>query len=139
MPTLAPLNMAIDGRPALVIRTLQPHAADVQLMTGDRMYGMQRRRTGGLFEAKVPFDGSPEAFAYRFRVRDGAVTREHDEREGGDGADADAQREHLRAEHGTEAGEHHGREGPDHHRPAHGRHGSVEPADAPRTEGADPK
>src|SRR5689334_12052320 len=58
-------RVVIDGRPALVVRTLQPHAADVQLITGDRMYGMQRRRTGGLFEAKVPFDGPPEAFAYR--------------------------------------------------------------------------
>ena len=69
-------RVVIDGRPALVVRTLQPHAADVQLITGDRMYGMQRRRTGGLFEAKVPFDGPAETFAYRFRVRDGAVTRD---------------------------------------------------------------
>jgi 1,4-alpha-glucan branching enzyme len=69
-------RVVIDGRPALVVRTLQPQASEVQLITGDRMYGMQRRRTGGVFEAKVPFDGPPEAFAYRFRVREGALTRD---------------------------------------------------------------
>jgi len=70
-------RVIVDGRPALVIRTMQPAASDVQLITPDRVFGMQRRRAEGVFEATVPLDGrSPEAFAYRFRVREGAVTRE---------------------------------------------------------------
>jgi 1,4-alpha-glucan branching enzyme len=69
-------RVVVDGRPALVVRTLQPAAADVQLITDDRMFGMQRRRADGLFEAKIPFDGRPEDFSYRFRVREGALTRD---------------------------------------------------------------
>jgi 1,4-alpha-glucan branching enzyme len=55
---------------------MQPAASDVQLITDDRMFGMQRRRSDGLFEATVPFDGRLEDFAYRFRVREGPVTRD---------------------------------------------------------------
>jgi 1,4-alpha-glucan branching enzyme len=66
----------VDGKPALLIRTMQPAASDVQLVTDDRVYGMQRRRPDGLFEATLPFDGRPEDFAYRFRVREGGVTRD---------------------------------------------------------------
>ena len=69
-------RVVVDGRPALVVRTLQPAASDVQLITDDRMFGMQRCRADGLFEAKIPFDGRPEDFSYRFRVREGAVTRD---------------------------------------------------------------
>ena len=69
-------RVIVDGKPALVIRTMQPAASEVQLVTDDRMFGMQRRRTGGLFEATVPFDGGAEDFAYRFRVREGAATRD---------------------------------------------------------------
>jgi 1,4-alpha-glucan branching enzyme len=66
----------IDGNPALLIRTLQPAASDVQLVTDDRVFGMQRRRSDGLFEATVPLEGRAEDFAYRFRVREGAITRD---------------------------------------------------------------
>ncbi len=69
-------RVIVDGKPALLIRTMQPAASDVQLVTDDRVYGMQRRRSDGLFEATLPFDGRPEDFAYRFRVREGAVTRD---------------------------------------------------------------
>ena len=69
-------RVAVDGRPALVIRTMQPSASDVQLVTPDRVYGMQRCRPEGLFQATVPLDGSPDSFVYRFRVREGAVTRD---------------------------------------------------------------
>src|SRR5687768_2723496 len=55
---------------------MQPAASDVQLVTDDRVYGMQRRRSDGLFEATLPFDGRAEDFAYRFRVREGTVTRD---------------------------------------------------------------
>ena len=67
----------VDSRPALVIRTLQPAAAEVLLVTADRVYGMQRVRPEGLFEATIPFDGAEAAeFAYRFRVREADVTRD---------------------------------------------------------------
>ena len=57
--------VVVDGRPALVIRTLQPAASDVQLVTADRVFGMQRKRAEGLFEATVPLRGlTPEEFAY---------------------------------------------------------------------------
>jgi 1,4-alpha-glucan branching enzyme len=69
-------RVVVDGKPALLIRTLRPGASDVQLVTGDRMFGMQRRRPDGLFEATVPLEGRAEDFAYRFRVREGAVTRD---------------------------------------------------------------
>ena len=69
-------RVMVNGKPALLIRTMQPAASDVQLVTDDRVYGMQRRRSDGLFEATLPFDGRPEDFAYRFRVREGAVTRD---------------------------------------------------------------
>jgi 1,4-alpha-glucan branching enzyme len=55
---------------------MQPSASDVQLVTPDRVYGMQRSRPEGLFQATVPLDGSPDSFVYRFRVREGAVTRD---------------------------------------------------------------
>ncbi|MGH9257813.1 MAG: 1,4-alpha-glucan branching protein GlgB [Vicinamibacterales bacterium] len=74
---LGPHPVVVDGRPALVIRCMQPDASDVQLVTPDRVFGMQRRRSEGLFEATVPLDGrQPEAFAYGFRVREGHDTRE---------------------------------------------------------------
>jgi 1,4-alpha-glucan branching enzyme len=69
-------RVIVDGKPALLIRTMQPAASDVQLITDDRMFGMQRRRTDGLFEATVPFDGRVEDFAYRFRVREGSATHD---------------------------------------------------------------
>jgi 1,4-alpha-glucan branching enzyme len=69
-------GVVVDGKPGLVVRTLQPAASEVQLITADRMYGMQRRRPEGLFEATVPFHGPPENFVYRFRVREGSVTRD---------------------------------------------------------------
>jgi 1,4-alpha-glucan branching enzyme len=72
---LGPHRVVADGRPALVIRTLQPSASDVQLVTHDRVYGMQRRGDG-LFEAKIPLDGAPEDFQYRFRLSEGSVTRD---------------------------------------------------------------
>src|SRR5687767_10167198 len=71
---LGPHRVTADGRPALLIRTLQPSASEVQLVTRDRVYGMQRR--GHVFEAKVPLDGAPEDFHYWFRLREGSVTRD---------------------------------------------------------------
>ena len=70
-------RVIVDGRPALLIRTMQPAASDVQLVTSDRVFGMQRKRAEGLFETRVPLDGrSEEAFVYWFRVREGSTTRD---------------------------------------------------------------
>jgi 1,4-alpha-glucan branching enzyme len=70
-------RVVVDGRPALVIRTMQPEASDVQVVTSDRVYGMQRCRPQGVYQATVPLPGRvPEAFTYRFRVREGAATRD---------------------------------------------------------------
>jgi 1,4-alpha-glucan branching enzyme len=69
-------RVVVDRKPALLIRTMQPAASEVQLMTDDRVFGMQRRRSDGLFEATVPLEGQAEDFAYRFRVREGAITRD---------------------------------------------------------------
>jgi 1,4-alpha-glucan branching enzyme len=69
-------RVVVDGNPALLIRTMQPAASDVQLVTDDRVFGMQRRRSDGLFEATVPLEGRAEDFAYRFRVREGSITRD---------------------------------------------------------------
>ena len=65
-----------DGRSALVVRTMQPSASDVQLVTPSRVFGMQRRKPDGIFEATVPLDGPPEEFVYWFRVREGSEVRE---------------------------------------------------------------
>ena len=70
-------HVVVDGRAALVFRTLQPAASEVQLVTDDRVYGMQRKRREGLFEAIVRLDArTPEDVAYRFHVREGTLTRD---------------------------------------------------------------
>ena len=63
------------GRSAVVIRTLQPAATAVDLITPAGTIPMQRRRREGLFEAAI--DGLPaHEFAYRFRVHEGTSSRE---------------------------------------------------------------
>ena len=73
---LGPHRVIVDGRPALVVRTMQPSASDVQLVTPARVFGMQRRRPEGVFEATVPLDGPPEEFVYWFRVREASEVRD---------------------------------------------------------------
>ena len=48
----------LDGRPAVVIRTMQPAAARVEVVTPDRVVPMTRRRSDGLFEATIPLAGA---------------------------------------------------------------------------------
>ena len=72
---LGPHAVVVDGRPSLLIRTLQPSASEVQLVTRDRVFGMQRG-AGGLFETKIPFEGAPGDFEYWFRLREGSVSRD---------------------------------------------------------------
>jgi 1,4-alpha-glucan branching enzyme len=60
-----------------VIRTFQPQAESVAVVTPDTVIAMRRRRSAGLFEATVPLGGrAPEAFGYHFRVRAHGVTRD---------------------------------------------------------------
>jgi 1,4-alpha-glucan branching enzyme len=73
---LGPHRVVVDGRSALVVRTMQPSASDVQLVTPARVFGMQRRRPEGIFEAAVPLDGPPEEFVYWFRVREAGEVRD---------------------------------------------------------------
>jgi 1,4-alpha-glucan branching enzyme len=72
---LGPHRVVVDGRAALVVRTMQPGASDVQLVTADRVFGMQRKRAGGIFEATLPIERD-ETMTYRFRVREGQETRD---------------------------------------------------------------
>jgi 1,4-alpha-glucan branching enzyme len=73
---LGPHRVVVDGGSALVVRTMQPSASDVQLVTPARVFGMQRGKPDGIFEATVPLDGPPEEFVYWFRVREGSEVRE---------------------------------------------------------------
>src|SRR5215207_3898560 len=66
----------LNGRPAVVVRTMQPAASQVELVTPGGATSMERRRAAGLFEAIVPLNGAFEDFAYRLRVREGADVRE---------------------------------------------------------------
>jgi len=69
-------TVTVDGRPAVVVRTMQPAATSVELVTADRVTPMPRRHPGGLFEARIPLDGRSSAdLAYTFRVHEGSVTR----------------------------------------------------------------
>src|SRR5688500_5705075 len=67
----------VDGRPAAVIRTMQPFASRVELVTPNGATPMERRRRDGLFEAIVPLDATPSSdFVYRLRLHDGAHVHE---------------------------------------------------------------
>jgi 1,4-alpha-glucan branching enzyme len=67
----------LDGRPALAFRTMQPAAARVELLLGDRALPMARVRPEGLFEGVVPLDGThPADVPYRFRVHEGESVRD---------------------------------------------------------------
>ena len=65
------------GRPAVVVRTMQPTASAVDLVAGGRTVPMERRRREGLFVATVPLDGAaPHDVAYHFRVHEGPHARD---------------------------------------------------------------
>ena len=69
-------DASLDGRPAVVIRSMQPAATQVELVTPDGIRPMERRRANGLFEVVVPRTGDLADFAYRLRVHEGADVRE---------------------------------------------------------------
>jgi 1,4-alpha-glucan branching enzyme len=69
-------EVSVDGRSAVIVRTMQPWASRVELITPDRVTPMPKRHPDGLFEARIPFDGNVDTLAYSFRVHDPAGTRE---------------------------------------------------------------
>jgi 1,4-alpha-glucan branching enzyme len=75
---LGPHSVRMNGSPALVIRTMQPAADAVELITaaGTTTIAMPRRHEHGLFEVTVPFSGSRDEFDYRLRVHEGDTTRD---------------------------------------------------------------
>ena len=67
----------LRGLPAIVVRTMQPAASAVELVTPAGTTAMERRHGSGLFEAVVPsHDVALRDFAYRFRVHEGPDVRE---------------------------------------------------------------
>jgi 1,4-alpha-glucan branching enzyme len=68
--------VTIDRRPAAVVRTMQPGASAVELITDDQVTPMVRRHPDGLFEARLPLEGRNQDFGYRFRVHDDRAARD---------------------------------------------------------------
>jgi 1,4-alpha-glucan branching enzyme len=68
--------VTIDGRPAVIVRTMQPAASRVELVTPGQVTPMPRRHPDGLFEARIPVDGDADDLAYQFRVHDPGGTHE---------------------------------------------------------------
>ncbi len=67
----------LNGKPAVTIRTLQPAATSVELVTPTQVVPMQRVRGEGLFEAAVPLEGrAAHEFGYRLRVHGPGGSRE---------------------------------------------------------------
>ena len=66
----------LAGRPAVIVRTMQPSASHVDLVTPDGVTPMKPHRRAGLFEATVPLSGALGDFAYRLRVHEGSDVRE---------------------------------------------------------------
>ena len=74
---LGPHAATHDGRPAVVVRTMQPSASSVELVIGDRVMPMERRHPDGLFELFIDADGrSVRDLFYRLRVHEGGISRE---------------------------------------------------------------
>jgi 1,4-alpha-glucan branching enzyme len=69
-------EVRVDHRAAVILRTMQPAATAVELVTPTMVTPMPRRHPAGLFEARVPLVGNVFDFAYRFRVHEGSAVRE---------------------------------------------------------------
>jgi 1,4-alpha-glucan branching enzyme len=69
-------EVTVDRRPAVVVRTMQPAASAVELITANAVTPMPRRDPAGLFEARAPLTGGVADFAYRFRVHEGGAVRD---------------------------------------------------------------
>jgi 1,4-alpha-glucan branching enzyme len=69
-------EVSVDHRPAVIVRTMQPAASAVELITPGLVTPMPRRHPSGLFEARVPLSGNVSEFEYRFRVHEGTSVHE---------------------------------------------------------------
>src|SRR5262245_46868324 len=67
--------VTIDGRAAVIIRTLQPAATAVELITAGRVTPMPKRLSSGLFEVRLPLEEgmTAEQLGYRIRVHEGSA------------------------------------------------------------------
>jgi len=65
-----------DQGSTVVIRTMQPRASAVEVVVGDTVTPMARRRGEGLFEAVVAWAGAASDMGYRLRVHEAAGARE---------------------------------------------------------------
>ena len=57
---------AVDGKPAIVIRTFQPQALAVSVLRGDQLYPMHLVHHDGFFEAIIP--NQSDFFPYRLAI-----------------------------------------------------------------------
>jgi 1,4-alpha-glucan branching enzyme len=74
---LGPHAATRNGRPAIVIRTMQPSASGVELVIGDAAMPMERGIRTALFELFIDADGrSARDLFYRLRVHEGGASRE---------------------------------------------------------------
>src|SRR6476659_1539558 len=74
---LGPHAATHNGRPVIVIRTMQPSSTSVDLLVGDRALPMDKRRPDGLFELSIDADGrSPADLFYRLRAHDDGASSE---------------------------------------------------------------
>jgi 1,4-alpha-glucan branching enzyme len=78
---LGPHRVTTAGRRATVVRTFQPHASAVDLVTStrgsrDRVTAMDRVRREGVFAAAIDHDGEPDELTYTLRVREGEHVHE---------------------------------------------------------------
>src|SRR5688500_10430947 len=70
-------SATLKGRPAVVIRTMQPAASRVEVVTPDGAVAMERRRPEGLFEATLALEGSAaHDTVYRLRIHEAGEVRE---------------------------------------------------------------
>jgi 1,4-alpha-glucan branching enzyme len=69
--------VAAGGRPAVIVRTLQPAASGVDVVTHDGMVRPMKRRIDGLYELVVVLEaGASSELAYRLRIHEDGRTRE---------------------------------------------------------------
>jgi 1,4-alpha-glucan branching enzyme len=73
---LGPHRETVSGRPAMVVRTLQPAASRVDLVSADQVVPMRRVRREGLFEGQLAGDQQPHEVQYRLRVHEGDHVRD---------------------------------------------------------------
>jgi 1,4-alpha-glucan branching enzyme len=68
--------VTVNRRPAVILRTMQPAASAVELITPGLVTPMPRRHPDGLFEARIPLTGAASDLAYSFRVHEHGTSRE---------------------------------------------------------------